>query len=79
MRNAWVDFNNLDGLRTTTLRKFVEGGVSIDVGASLVVGDYEGTLCNATVTGLRGEIVDLALTPGTFKTNPVLSDAGRRS
>ncbi|MGH9124883.1 MAG: hypothetical protein ACRDZ8_09185 [Acidimicrobiales bacterium] len=71
MAQAWVDFNNLDGLRTTTLRRFVQDGVHLAVGTELVVGDDEGTECRAKVIALDGELVDLAVDPGTFTSCPV--------
>lgn len=67
MRQAWVDFNDIHDGRATTLMKFVEDGVDVHVGGFLLVGDYDGNLCRATVTGIEGQIVQLSLDPNTFR------------
>lgn len=68
MRQLWVDFNDVDsrGL-TTTLARFAEPGVTLSVGARVVVGDDDGNLCESVVVDMdpRGSVV-LALDLGTF-------------
>lgn len=69
MRDAWVDFNDVQGQHTTTLLKFVEPGISLHVGAALVVGDYDHNLCEATVTAIEGSVVHLDLHLDTFRSS----------
>jgi hypothetical protein len=70
VRDAWIDFNDVQGEHTTTLLKVVEPGVSLGVGATLVVGDYDHDLCDATVTAIDGSVVHLGLNLGTFRSSP---------
>jgi len=57
MRDARVDFNDIEGRHTIALLKFVEPGVPLRVGATLVVGDYDHNLCDATVTAVYSSVV----------------------
>ncbi len=69
MRDAWVDFNDIHGRHTTTLLKLVKPGASLGVGATLVVGDYDHNLCDATVTAIDGSVVHLDLNLATFRSS----------
>jgi hypothetical protein len=78
MRDAWVDFNDVHQNRTTTLLKLVEGGVVVEVGRQLVVGDHDGNVCRATVVGIKGEIVELAIDPESFQIDADVSTTATR-
>lgn len=69
MRQLWVDFNSIDRLgHLTSLAMFAEPGVTLSVGQSIIVGDDDGTVCNALVTDLGSDgSVALALDMGTFR------------
>lgn len=69
MRQLWVDFNDVDNSgRTTTLARFAEQDVVLDVGASIIVGDADGLLCDATVVSVgRDGTVVVALNMGTMR------------
>ena len=69
MTQAWVDFTDVHSNFTTTLREYVRPGVELYVGALLLVGDDDGTLCDARVTGLHDSAVDLELDPATFRSD----------
>jgi hypothetical protein len=79
MREAWVDFNDIHENRTTTLLKLVEGGVVVEVGRQLIVGDHDGNVCQATVVGINGEIVELAIDPDSFKIDADVSTTAIRT
>lgn len=68
MRQVWVDFNDVDDRgQTTTLARFAEPGVHLDLGLQVVAGDDDGNVCDARVVdmGRDGSVV-LALDLGTF-------------
>ena len=48
----------------------VKLGASLGVAATLVVGDYDHNLCDATVTAIDGSVVHLDLNLGTFRSSP---------
>lgn len=77
MRDLWVDFNDLDARgHTTTLAKFARVGVSLAIGARVVVGDDDGNLCGALITGVGvdGQIA-LAVDLGTFQASDCVDEA----
>jgi hypothetical protein len=68
MREIWVDYNDLDRQgQTTTLSQYAEPGADLSVGASILTGDDDGNLCQATITGIgRDGVVALRLDLGSF-------------
>jgi hypothetical protein len=73
MRDAWVDFKDVHDNRTTTLLKFVQAGVLVEVGRQLTVGDHDGNVCSATIVNINGPVVELAIDPETFNVDADVS------
>jgi hypothetical protein len=62
MRDLWIDFNDVEsGDEVETLLKFAEPGSLVAVGRTLVVGDDDGTICEAEVLDVRDGLVRLRL------------------
>lgn len=68
MRDMWVDFNDVDRKgQTMTLLKFATPEANLAVGASVLVGDDEGSECRGVIVGVTDQAVYLQLDLGTFQ------------
>jgi hypothetical protein len=63
MRDIWVDYNGIHNGNVTTLARFVEEGVDLTVGSTVITGDDEGTTQPGTVVDNDGDLVTIHLLP----------------
>lgn len=66
--NGWVDFNDAtrDG-SVDALRAHFRPSTDLAVGATVLVGDFEGNRCRAKVHAHNGAVVTLLLDRDSFK------------
>jgi hypothetical protein len=63
--DAWVDFNGVnDAGWVETLVSYARPGLDLEIGAHVVVGDDEGTVCEGTIIGNDGAVLRIALETG---------------
>jgi hypothetical protein len=79
-RDIWVDFNGVEtDNRVSTLAAYATSVHDLAIGVTLIAGDDQGNLCEATVVSTDSSgIVVLALDPGTFRAsspNDILATA----
>ena len=68
MRDLWVDFNDVElGDEIETLVSFATDGRSFVVGETVVVGDDDGTTCQASVVANDGQVVRVRLDRATLR------------